>query len=226
LTRIGGKIRDYHYRTTLPWGDNGDRLLPAKAYLDYTRAMRDLKAEAEQLKGEFLAKYPALVAGAQAHLGTLYDARDYPSAQDIASRFGVVVEFLPVPDAKDFRVDLAAADADAIREQIMDTVAARQSAANKECWGRLYTVLDNLRIVMTREKPIFRDTLVGNIEDLVSLLPKLNVTDDKVLDTICRDIARWLASGITPAELRKNPRLREDALLRTRSLLDQIAPNL
>lgn len=226
LSRHGGKIRDYHYKSTLPWGDNGDRLLPAKAYLDYTRAMRDLKQEAERLKSDFLGKYPALVAGAQAHLGTLYDPRDYPSAQDIANRFGVTVEFLPVPDAADFRVDVAKADADEIRAQILETVAARQLEATRECWRRLKDVIDNLAVMMAKEKPVFRDTLVGNIEELVALLPKLNVTEDKALDKVCKDITRWLASGVTPSELRKNPKLREDALARASEFLKRISPNL
>lgn len=226
FTKLTSKIRDFHYRQTLPWGDNGDRLLPATQYLAYTAQLRSLRAEADAAVATFVAAYPSLVAAARARLGTLYDARDYPAASDIASRFAVGVELLPVPDAHDFRVELAEGEAERVRAQIMDTVQARQAGAARECWRRLHEVLTNLATTMAKDKPVFRDSLVGNVAELVELLPRLNVMDDAALNDLCADIQRWLAGGVTPFELRKHPRLRADTLAMANTYLALIAPRL
>lgn len=226
ITKQTGKIRDYHYTVTLPWGDNGDRLLPAKQYMEYTKAMRDFRAEAERLTRAFVADYPRLVAAAKAHLGTMYDANDYPSSSEIMDRFGVAVEFLPVPDAKDFRVDLGKAQVQEIRAQILDSVKERQAAAGRECWTRLQVVVANLHTMMAKDKPIFRDSLVRNIEDMTDLLPRLNIMEDAELDKVCTDIRRFLAAGVSPGELRKNPKLREETRARAGQFLERIAAHV
>lgn len=226
ITRHTGKIRDYHYTVTLPWGDNGDRLLPAKQYMDYTKAMRDFKSEAQRLTAGFVADYPRLVANAKSHLGTMYDPGDYPSARNIAERFGVLVEFLPVPNAKDFRVDLGRAAVAEIRQSILDSVRERQAAAGRECWNRLHAVVTNLAVMMTKDKPIFRDTLVSNVVELATLLPKLNIMEDGDLDQVCDDIRRFIAAGVTPAELRKNQKLRDETQLRANEFLARIAAHV
>jgi hypothetical protein len=226
ITRHCGKIREFHYKVTLPWGDNGDRLLPAKQYMDYTRAMRDFKAEADRLTRQFVSDYPRLVAAARTHLGTMYSPSDYPKASEIGERFGVIVEFLPVPDAEDFRVDLGKKQVAEIRAGILETVKERQQNAAKECWNRLHEVMQNLSTMMAKDKPIFRDTLVSNIEDTVQLLPKLNIMEDKELDTVCKDVGRFLAAGVTPAELRKNPKLRDDVKARSEVFLRLIASHV
>jgi hypothetical protein len=225
LTKHAGKIRDYHYRMTLPWGDNGDRLLPARQYQDYTATLRGLRDEAERLTAAFVADYPRLVAAAKSHLGTMYDPRDYPQPAEISGRFAVQVDFLPVPDAADFRVDLTAAAVDEIRDSILDTVKERQAAAGRECWLRLQETVGHLAAAMAKDKPIFRDSLVGNLAELVELLPKLNVMDDAALDTLCADIARFLAARVTPADLRRDPALRAETLERATDYLLRIAPH-
>jgi hypothetical protein len=94
ITKHGGRIRDYHYTMTLPWGDNGDRLLPAKVYLDYTAAMRKFKDDGEVLTRAFISSYPQLVSDARTRLGTMYDPQDYPDSYDIRHKFGMNVSFL------------------------------------------------------------------------------------------------------------------------------------
>ena len=37
MTKIVSEVRDWHYTHTLPWQDDGQRILTATYYLDYTR---------------------------------------------------------------------------------------------------------------------------------------------------------------------------------------------
>ena len=43
---------------------------------------------------------------AQARLGALFRADDYPSVESIASKFGFRLNYMPLPDAGDFRIDV------------------------------------------------------------------------------------------------------------------------
>lgn len=221
LAQHAGRVRKYHYSMTLPWGDNGDRLLPAKAYMDYTKAMRSFKDESEKLTKAFVIEYPQLVTDARNRLGTMYDAQDYPPASDIHDRFGLAVGFMPVPDSKDFRVDVGDEALEEIRAGINASVAERQAGAVKECWTRLFTVVNALYTMMCKDKPLFKDSLIENIRDLVELVPKLNITDDQDLATMCAKIERDLLASVHA--LRKSPIERERLAGKASVILDAIA---
>src|SRR3972149_4491292 len=60
LNKIEGRTRDFHYKFTLPWGDNGDRILPATAYMDYVDGLRVLRNEFDNAVTEFVRSYPPL----------------------------------------------------------------------------------------------------------------------------------------------------------------------
>ena len=225
LSKHAGRIRDYHYTMTLPWGDNGDRLLPAKAYMDYTAAMRKYKDDGAQLTRTFVDRYPQLVADARQRLGTMYDANDYPPTSDIQDRFGVNVSFLPVPDAKDFRVDVGDEALEEIRQSINDSVTERQAGAVKECWIRLDDVVSKLHIMMLKDKPVFRDSIVTNVSDLVAMLPKLNITNNPDLTKVCAEVEVVL-SAYSPALLRRLHKHREEMAKKMAGVLTQIASHL
>lgn len=222
LTKQAGQIREYHYKMTLPWGDNGDRLLPAKAYMEYTGQIRQFRDQFEQLVINFVADYPHLVADARARLGTLYDPKDYPPAADITARFGVQVSFMPVPDAEDFRVDVGEEALAEIKASINAAVTERQAGALKECWQRLHEVVNNLHIMMLKEKPIFRDSIINNVNDLVAMLPKLNVTDDAELNATCK----FCAVYEMPTQLRKSAGARKHLAAKTADMLRMIERRL
>ena len=222
LTKHAGRVREYHYSLTLPWGDNGDRLLPAKAYMDYTATMRKLKDEYASYARTFEASYPQLVADARQRLGTMYDANDYPPISDIRDRFDIRVAFQPVPDAKDFRVDVGDEALAEIKASINEAVAERQAGAVKECWVRLNDVIGKLYTMMIKDKPIFRDSIIDNVKDLISMLPKLNITNDPALNEVCKKVS-LVVNSTSPHYLRKSARMRNDVALAAEGVLREIA---
>lgn len=215
-----GKVRDYHYQMTLPWGDNGDRLLPAEVFFDYTQEMRSLRSQGDQLADAFAKEYPNMVAAARTKLGTLYDANDYPPVSDIRNRFGIELNFAPVPDAKDFRVDVGEEAAEEIKKNIMEAVKQREVEAVKECWNRLYDVVSKIETTLTKEKPIFRDSLIDNAKELIGMLPKLNFSGDSNLIHICGLVNDKLI--VDPDRLRRSGKLRNEIANHATDVLQQI----
>lgn len=196
-------IREHYYKMTLAWSDDGNRLLPSTAFLEFTDKMRLLVEEADRRADAFVQTYPQLIADARAKLGTLYRPEDYPAQSDIRRRFGIELDFNPVPDARDFRVDIGDEEAAKIRSSITKNVQARETAATRECWDRLYDAVAKVEEVLTRDKPRIFDTLMALPQELSQLLPKLNFGNDATLNKVCEEVGARLAHDAD--ELRGNP---------------------
>lgn len=207
ISKVEGRIRDFHYKMTLPWSDNGDRVLPGMAYMEYTDGLRALKSEFEREVGIFCTNYPQLVQDARTMLGNMYEPGDYPTVDSIKGRFGVTSTFSPIPDAADFRVDVGAEAVEEIRRNITANVEQRLVSATQDCWVRLEEALRAMYERLSDEKAVFRDSLVENLRVLTHLLPKLNVANDKNLDETLADVRLFLL--IEPDDLRRNKRLRQ-----------------
>jgi hypothetical protein len=223
IVTLVGTLRTTHYDMTLPWGDNGDRLLPSKMYFDYTRAMRDLRDKLTSAVGDFVAGYPAFKQNARKRLGSMYDPEDYPDASDVGRKFGADLSFLPVPDAKDFRVDLGEDEVATIRADIEAQVAKQQEGAVRDLWRRLHEVVDNIHVRLLEPDAVFRDSLIENCAFVCSLASKLNINDDKALDAIRLDIEHSL-THVLPQTIRDDKVVRRRVCDAAATLLKRFPP--
>ena len=74
---------------------------------------------------------------------------------------------------------------------------------------------------MRKEKPVFRDSIVENITDLVSMLPNLNIADDKTLNNVCKRLTELMAE-FAPYYLRRNGLTRRNAAEKVGAVLHTI----
>lgn len=203
ITKAANALRLKHYEMTLPWGDNGDRLLPSSLFMDYTQATRELEQVFTTAVGNFVRDYPVLIQDARKRLGALYEPGDYPPVSQIQSRFGVHIGFAPVAQANDFRVDVGEEHVQRIREAITKQSEQRLNDAMKECWQRVREVLERYAARMSDEKGRVYDSMRENAVLLVKLLPSLNVTNDPELARVAKEIETHLLPHST-AKLRNN----------------------
>lgn len=217
VTLAAGHARTFHSSRTLPWQDDGARLLPAAAYLDYAAQLRTIKATFESAVTDFLAAYPAAVESARTRLAGLFKVEDYPTVEDLRRRFAFDVVVNPVPAGADFRVDLGDGQAEVIRQEIEARAALQLSEAIKDVYRRIADqcerMVDRLRTYQPgtdgeRASGVFRDSLVENIRDLASILPSLNITADPHLASIAQRVAADL-TRFDAVELRESDSARE-----------------
>ena len=208
LAKLGGEVRKYHYANTLPWNDGGDRLLPSILFMAYTDQIREFKRQFAKLVSELTHAYPAEVQTARNRLGSMYNPADYPDVSELYGRFDISIEFEPIPNAKDFRVDVSDEAADEIRNQITNSVNLRQQEAVKDCYRRVREVVSKIHERLSVEDAMFRDTLIENARDLMAVLPGLNITDDPALTALHGEINELLM--VEPTTLRNSPTKRKE----------------
>lgn len=222
IVSAAGSLRTHFYDRTLPWGDNGDRLLPRLSYAEFVQEHGRLEQEFNNAVDNFInEKYLAARDQAEFRMGEMFKAEDYPEAEQLRRRFSVNLDVHGVPTGHDFRVDMDTQTVDMLRQQIEQKNAERVSMAMRDVWERLSEVLTHFANKMG-EDSVFRDSTVRNLEELVEMLPALNVTNDPELDRIRQDITDTII-GYQPKDLRKDTAVRQAAAKESRRIADQMA---
>lgn len=187
IATIVGAARADHAKWSLPWMQDGTRIMPADAFGRYSAVMQRHRESFEKAVAAFVSAYPTYVDDARDRLNGMFNESDYPSPGDIARRFQWKVTVLPMPDAADFRVDLGDDKVDQIKAQITATMENAVADAMGDAWTRLHRVVTAMADKLKSYKPktqtdkaqgIFRDSLVENVRELVEVLPALNLTGD------------------------------------------------
>ncbi len=215
LQKIVSDARQEHYFITLPWDDNGYRVLPAAVYMDHTRKMH-AHAERFSIAVEDLSRqFRSLVDQARSRLGGLFREEDYPLPDELRSKFSFETKVMPLPDAGDFRVALGDEEKQRIKRQITAAVEASLQVGSRELWQRLYEAVqhmaDRLAAYKVTDEGVehpFRDTVVTNLVKLTDVLPKLNVTNDPELERLSDQVRASLL--VDPKELRQSDSVRSD----------------
>lgn len=189
---LGNEIRKYHYTRTLPWTDKGARLLPSDLFDDYRQGLAALKQKRQAAVSAFLTKYPQLVQDARLRLNTMFQPEDYPTGDDLKTAFDIDIEIMPVPDAEDFRVSLGQEAQAEIRQQITETIHARQAKAVEDCYKRVREVVARIAEQCGKDNGRIHDSLIENAHELVAVLHGLNITGDAGLTKLEADVRQNL----------------------------------
>lgn len=204
IQKIVNEARHFHYENTLPWSDLGDRLLPSKNYFEYIQKLSRYKTSFEACVDTFCKKYDSMINEAQGRLNSLFDSRDYPA--DISGRFGFKTVFMPIPETAGFRVDLDTTEIDKLKSDIETEVQDRFTNATQELYSRIKTQLEKMHERLKDADNKFRDTLFTNLADLIDLLPRLNVSNDRMIEALCSDMKGLL---VNPDSVRADELLRK-----------------
>ena len=207
LRTLAGQIRQHFYKVTLPWSDEGLRLLPSHFLFELTARMREFKEDFSLGVDQFLEVYPSYIREAHAELGSLFREEDYPSVDKLREKFSVNLEILPISTGDDFRVTMSAEEQARIAREIDANVRQRLTKGTDDLWNRLRDVVSHMVDRLNEPDSRFHATLITNIHDLVSLLPQLNVNQDPDLERFATQIRERLCN-YTAQELKKDDLLR------------------
>ena len=190
INSIDSQIRMEFYRRTLPWTDEGTRILSCSGYMDFVDAMRRLSNQRKAAIAEFAKMFPTYVSDAQTFLGSLFDSQNYPSQQEILGKFEFTWAPIPMPTAENFIAKLAENEVEMIRQNIESNRDDAMKGAVNDVLERMVELAEKMAEKLenyskteqengkTKVENSFKDTLVTNLKDLLTLVPSLNITND------------------------------------------------
>lgn len=193
-----------HTKLTLPAAQDGFRLLPVGREFEHSGKMADFKARHAALVQQFLAEYDNEKATAPARLNGLYDARQWPDRSVIAGRFLFATRYLACPTDGSW----------------CEWISESARAAEDELRERLTECLQRIVENCAKEKPKIYDSLIGNLAELLPLVPDFNFGESAAIAKAATDAAEL--AKLTADQIRDSKTARRDARERAASILSTL----
>lgn len=226
IRTLAGEIRQEHYRRTLPWSEDGARILTSTGFTEYAEFMRRSEIRWNRAVDEFVENYDRYVREAQAKLGTMFKESDYPDAGSVRGKFEFRSKVNPVPTGDDFRVNLSADHLAVIRGKLQADLDATVKTAMADVWTRMKDVVGRMAERLKGYDPKkpsdapFRESLVTNVKELLAILPSLNLNEDPAIDVFIEEMKELVK--FSAQELRDNTWKRNETQKRAEAILDQM----
>ena len=215
------RCRAVHNHYTLPWQDGGYRILPAPMFMEYSKQMRKASQAYDDAVDAFVKEYPKVKERAIKRLGKLADTVELPTAEQLRGKFGHKTEILPLPDAGDFRVEMAGAEVERIKKQIQSSVEETTKKAVSSVWEQLKELVSKVEETMGEPDKRFRNTLISNLAEYCDLIPKFNLTEDDKLTEVRKEVMTKLAT-LQPDDLREDKKDRKAARKAAQDVLNKM----
>jgi hypothetical protein len=217
LQTVLGDFYTWHTSQTLSTPTKGRRLLPVPFYMLYMEKFAESKDKADEALNDLVGNFDADVLLAQDELQGAFKAEDYPSSEEIRRYYNMGVNFFELPtNDRILRLlgEKAAADNDAYVQQMA-------AVATEDAKAKLRKVVECMTERLSKPDNIFRDTLTENMNDILSVLPMMNLTSDPAFDAIITD-AKQTLQGWDPDQLRKNPAVRSQVAKAAADILNRL----
>lgn len=214
-----------HRSMTMPWSDDIARLLTTAKYFDHHQKVTALIAKAEASVETFLAVYDWAVTEAQVKLGSLYIPDEYPSADNLRKKFSFRLNYTPVPEVGDWRVEMEDATQDSLRRQYASFYSEQVNAATndllKRLLGELARFVSQLSIDDEGVKGKIYDGTLEHVMSLTDMLASANFSGNPDI-TAAEERIRNTLTGVTRTDLLKDEMLRADTKRALQAAIDAL----
>jgi hypothetical protein len=232
IISIAGAARNEHRKRTVPWAYDGPGAITAEGYPAYKAAMAGYEREFNLAVAHFYSVYEVEREKAREYLGGMFLDSDYPTTASLRDKFAFSVSAEPMPVAENFRVNgLPPQVVEEIKKDIKDQNVKALDNANQSAWARVIERVEKLKVGLSEYKPamgkgdkvegMFRDSLIGNIQELADLIPSINVANDPDLKRMQQKLVSLTA--YTAQDLRESDALRAEVVKGAGAVLDGIS---
>ena len=183
--------------------------------------MREVKSEFYVEVEKFVSVYPSLVEEAKKNLNGMFNSLEYPSQEKIKEKFYFNVDIEPIPCGKDFRVSLSKEEMEKIKIETDNRVKEAEQLAIKNLWQRLAEPIRHIAEKLKEKDSIFRNSMIENLNDVLNIIPDLNLTEDKELENIVKECREKLTI-FSPQDLREQKNARKSTLQSAEEILKRM----
>ncbi len=251
IKALRGEAYLWFRKETMPWDDNGGRLITTKRYLQTMDQAAKYEQRFNALVNAFLGVYQTEISKQAFENGALFDRSEYPSEDEVRAKFRFALNVSPVPTSGDFRVDIGHEAAKQLAEQYERLAAERMSAALAEPWQRIKDqvlwVKERMEAVLAydpdaveeqpvtdpdgkvidikitkKRRPKLYDSMLENGLELCKTLSDFNITNDPRLEEARRELEAAL-TRIDMDSLKESPELQKATKTAMQDILDRFA---
>jgi hypothetical protein len=226
--RVITEAAKYFYRVTTPWDDMGWRLLSIDIYKDFVKQMKKHTREFREAVTDFITNFAGYVEAMKPVLGDAFKADDYSeylysngdvNIEGLLAKFALEVEYGTVSNADDLRATLTETDREVITAHITEQNQKKFQKSQEHIVTLLHEHVMAIHDRLSVEGQIFRDSLIGNLEDLVDLIPKMNIAGDPAINKLAEDAKARLLT-FDPQTLREDTKARKAVADEAKDILD------
>lgn len=186
ITEAESAIRTFHAKHTQPWSP-GVAILPSAIYFEYVRGLAALKENYQYAVEAFVNNYSVLKSDSKLRLGDKYDDDDYPSADNLKSRFYVQTDFIPLASSSGIVLDLASEDLKKVQDEYSKTLSEMERSSVSASYSALGGAITNL-LERLLDPTTARLNTMDKVKETAQLVRKMNVMKSDALDAVCADI--------------------------------------
>jgi hypothetical protein len=251
IKALRGEAYLWFRKETMPWDDNGGRLITTRRYLQTMDQAAKYEQRFNALVNAFLGVYQTEISKQAFENGALFDRSEYPSEDEVRAKFRFALNVSPVPTSGDFRVDIGHEAAKQLAEQYERLAAERMSAALAEPWQRIKDqvlwVKERMEAVLAydpdaveeqpvtdpdgkvidikitkKRRPKLYDSMLENGLELCKTLSDFNITNDPRLEEARRELETAL-TRVDMDSLKESPELQKATKTAMQDILDRFA---
>lgn len=228
LSRLKSEIVSYWVGITLPYVEDGVRLLRRSQVPTFDEKMTEFSREFNQRVSTLAENYADIKAEAERRLGRLFNAGDYPS--DIAARFGMSWDF-PNTEPPNYLLqlnpELYRQEQERVRARFEEAVRLGEQAFAEQLRELVAHMADRLTPGPDGQKKIFRDSAVENFKEFFQRFRSVGIGSNAELDAVVVSAEQLLGSN-TAQDLRRSEQARSEIALglqQVRQQLDRLVTN-
>ena len=197
IRKLDTEARTHFYAITLPWMDDGSRIMASKTYVDARNIFNEYGDRFGSLLEEVCKTYEAEKEASKARLGGLYREGDYPSIAEIRAKFDFSFTVNPVPEGSDLRAEeISEEDRKELEANITARVQQAEAEAKKAIFARVSDACAKIADTLRKFNPeakgdargTFRDSLIDNVRELIPTLDKLNFDNDPRVQQVAEQL--------------------------------------
>ena len=228
------EVYTYVKDNTVPWTTGVD-MLNIDHYLEFTSGLRQRVSEADRAVDTLCLSWEDEVKDDLARLGeialakgkpNLANADDYPDVDELRSKFGIHIRYMPVPTTGDFRVGISDDDKASLQQQLDDAEVNANKHVIKSMIEPMQRAIAKLSVPIGSDGSVFRDTLVDNLVEVTERMNKINLSDDVVIQDSINELRNLVSTYANPMGkdlLRSNQTAREKVVAKIDGLVTQMA---
>jgi hypothetical protein len=177
-----------------------------ESYLDQQRQMLT------DMLLAFKNDYPRAVVAAQASLGALFNQDDYPTADEVISRFAIEHAWLTFDVARNIPLEVQQREIVKFQEKLKEAETEILFALREAFADMVEHFVQRLNATRDGGKPpIIKDSLIDNFNEFFNTFSARNIMEDAELSRLV-ERSKEILRNIQPETLRKSESIRQRTL--------------